>query len=37
LFAEEVMPIVRAELDEYLDRLYPDRTQSEMANSVVPG
>jgi len=37
LFAEEVMPIVRAEMDEYLDRLYPDRTQSDMANSVVAG
>ena len=35
LFAEEVMPIVRAELDEYLDGLYPDRTQSDMANNAV--
>jgi len=31
MFAEEVMPRVRAELDQYLDELYPDRTQSDMA------
>jgi alkanesulfonate monooxygenase SsuD/methylene tetrahydromethanopterin reductase-like flavin-dependent oxidoreductase (luciferase family) len=29
LFAEEVMPLVREELDTYLDELYPNRTQSE--------
>ena len=30
-FADEVMPIVRAEMDEYLDGLYPNRTQSSFA------
>jgi hypothetical protein len=32
MFAEEVMPRVRAEMDRYLDELYPDRTQSELAS-----
>jgi alkanesulfonate monooxygenase SsuD/methylene tetrahydromethanopterin reductase-like flavin-dependent oxidoreductase (luciferase family) len=34
MFAEQVMPIVRAELDAYLDDLYPQRTQSAMATGV---
>ena len=32
MFAEEVMPRVRAEMDRYLDELYPDQTQSELAS-----
>lgn len=34
MFAEQVMPIVRREMDEYLDHRYPNRTQSEMATGV---
>ena len=34
MFGEQVMPIVRAELDQYLDELYPERTQSEMATGL---
>jgi hypothetical protein len=35
MFADEVMPIVRLEMDGYLDDLYPDRTQSEAAKGAV--
>ena len=34
MFAEKVMPIVRREMDEYLDHRYPNRTQSEMATGM---
>jgi alkanesulfonate monooxygenase SsuD/methylene tetrahydromethanopterin reductase-like flavin-dependent oxidoreductase (luciferase family) len=30
LFAEKVMPVVREEIDTYLDDLYPNRTQSDI-------
>lgn len=30
-FAREVMPVVRREIDAYLDDLYPNRTQSEIS------
>ena len=30
LFAEKVMPVVRREIDQYLDDLYPNRTQSDV-------
>ncbi len=30
LFAEKVMPVVRNEIDQYLDKLYPNRTQSHL-------
>ena len=33
-FAEEVIPIVRRELDDYLDELYPNRTQNNVAQGV---
>ena len=35
MFADEVMPIVRLEMDGYLDDLYPDRTQSEAVKGAV--
>ena len=31
LFADKVMPVVRREIDQYLDKLYPNRNQSDIA------
>ena len=36
MFADQVMPIVRREIDGYLDDRYPNRTQSDAATRVAP-